>query len=71
MTGWRDPAEYGYADLPRVGGIAVIPNVGPEATTCRTCGQVATDHGPGEFSIYGQCPDRGPILPDLWEGDQA
>lgn len=53
-----DPADYGYEDLPRVGGIAVIPNRGPEAEVCRACGHVAIEHTAGRFSIYGVCPTK-------------
>lgn len=52
-----DPADYGYADLPRGHyGVRIIPNTPPELTTCLACGRVATDHTPGRFSIYGTCP---------------
>jgi hypothetical protein len=51
-----DPADYGYADLPRRNGIAVIPNRMPEDEICRTCKHPATEHSPGKFSIYGVCP---------------
>lgn len=68
---WRDPADYGYSDLPVSGGVRVIPNAGPESTTCRSCGSLAIDHTPGEFSIFGMCPGAGLLMPLTWDGDGA
>lgn len=66
-----DPADYGYSDLPIRNGVRVLPLAGPEDTTCRTCGHLAFDHAPGEYSVYGMCPGSGPVMPLLWDGDSA
>ena len=45
----EDTADYGPMGNPDY-------ERGPDETYCRNCDQIALDHTPGRWSIYGVCP---------------